>query len=238
MKAFLPLAFAVGLLAVGSGCQDDWQSFFVHDNKRLGEPPGCEIPTEASAAGLLGGLLDTDVSTSYAAYLFVENGMISRADPGLPRAESNGIFVQGAYLYYEPDPACPGSYPSQEVRFSNYIAPGGTATVGIWVIPPSVGQAMAETLAGCANGRLDVTVTIQMFGVTQAGTDMLTQEFDYPISVCAGCLIFCPTGIDLDPVADGCQCDCMNTEVELAEMPCHPGQDDYLDCRLSPECVR
>jgi len=55
MKACLALVLASGLLAFGTGCQADWQGFFIHDNKRLGEAPSCEVPTEASATGLLAG---------------------------------------------------------------------------------------------------------------------------------------------------------------------------------------
>ncbi|MBN1772180.1 MAG: hypothetical protein JXB32_13010 [Deltaproteobacteria bacterium] len=231
MKACLALVLASGLLAFGAGCQDDWQSFFIQDNKRLGEPPGCEIPRESSAAGLVAGLLDLSVSSSYAGYLYVENGLIARADPGLPRAESNGIFVRGAYLYFEPDPACgAGALPDMEIRFSNFILPQGSATIGIYLIPEVLGAGLRTALAGCPDQRAQITVTVQVFGVTQAGTEMETQEFDFPITLCDGCLVYCPTGVDLDTTTPGCQCNC-NSDVEQEDPPCHPGQDDYVDCR-------
>jgi hypothetical protein len=233
MKACLALVLASGLLAFGTGCQADWQGFFIHDNKRLGEAPSCEVPTEASATGLLAGLLDVSVRTSYAGYLFVENGLIARADPGLPRAESNGIFAQGAYLYYEPDPACPGTagIPDMEVRFSNYIAPQGSATIGIYLIPDAVGALLRDAVALCPDGQAQITVTAQIFGITQAGTEMETQEFDFPITLCSGCLVYCPSGVDLDTTTPGCQCDC-NSDIEQDEAPCHIGQDDLVDCRF------
>lgn len=233
MKAHLPLVLAVASLAVGTGCQDDWQGFFIHDNKRLGEAPGCEIPTEAAAAGLLAGLLDLNVRTSYAGYLFIENGLIARADPGLPRAESNGIFVQGAYLYYEPDPACAGTagLADIEVRFSNYIPPQGTATVGIYLIPDALGGLLRDSIASCPNQQAQITVTAQVFGITQGGIEVETQEFDFPITLCAGCLIYCPSGVDLDTTTPGCQCNC-NSDVEQNDPPCHVGQDDLVDCRF------
>jgi hypothetical protein len=184
-------------------------------------------------------VLDASIASGYAAYLYVENGMISRADPGLPRAESNGIFIQGAYLFYEPDPLCPAAFPSMEARFSNYLPPGGGSTIGIWIIPPSIGALMNSAAIGCG-GSMDVTVTVQMFGVTQAGTDMLTQEFDYPVHVCSGCLVACPLGMACAASTGtpwGFTCDCLDTDVEQADMPCHPGQDDLVDCRLVPPCT-
>lgn len=233
MRSCLALVLASGLLALAAGCQDDWQGFFIHDNKRLGEPPGCEIPTEASATGLLAGLLDLQARTSYAGYLFVENGLIPRADPGLPRAESNGIFVQGAYLYYEPDPACAATagLPETEVRFSNYIEPQGSATIGIYLIPDALGARLRDAIDECPDQQAQITVTAQIFGITQAGTEMETQEFDFPITLCSGCLIYCPSGVDLDTTTPGCQCNC-NSDVEQEDPPCNVGQDDLVDCRF------
>jgi hypothetical protein len=231
MNARLPLVLAAALLAVGTGCQDDWQSFFIQDNKLLSD--SCEPPTDSSAPGLIAGRLDIAARTSYAGYLHVQNRLIARADPGLPRAESNGIFVQGAYLTFEGDACLGGFGASQEVRFSNFIEPQGSATIGIWLIPEAVGAAIRSAMEGgaCAGNQAEITVTVQIFGVTQGGIDMETQEFSYPITVCYGCLGYCPPGVDLDPAAAGCQCDC-NSETEQEDEPCHIGQDGLVDCRF------
>ncbi len=237
MKASLSLPLAVGLLAVGAGCMDNWQSFFVRDNKRLGEAPGCEIPTDPNATGLLGGVLDVSIAYGYAAFLFTENALIARADPGRGIAESNGIFVRGAYLNFEPDPLCPAAMPAVETRFSNFIDPQGSATIGIWIVPEAIGQAIAGAVAGC--GRMNIVVTVEMFGQTQAGIDVITQPFDYPITVCNGCLAYCPIGMACPPPTPyaGTDCDCGDTTIETGELPCHPGQDDPIDCRLIPPCT-
>jgi hypothetical protein len=227
MKASLSLPLAVGLLAFGAGCIDNWQSFFVRDNKRLGEPPGCEMPTDPNATSLLGGVLDVSIRYSYAAYLFTENGLIARADPGRAIAESNGIFVHGAYLNYEPDPLCPAAMPAIETRFSNFIDPGGSATIGVGIVPDAIGQAIAGTVATCPGGVMNIVVTVEMFGQTQAGIDVITQPFDYPITVCSRCLVGCPVGLSCV-----LGCPCAATDPEVGELPCNAGQDDVLDCRL------
>ena len=239
MKASLSLPLAVGLLAFGAGCIDNWESFFVHDNKRLGEPPGCEIPTDSNATGLVVGLLDVSVRRSYHAYLFTDNGLIAREDPGRPTAESNAIFVHGAYLNYEPDPLCVVAMPPIETRFSNYIAPGGSATIGVEILPDSIGQVIAGAIGGCTDQRMTIIVTVELFGQTQAGIDVLTQPFDYPITVCNGCLVYCPIGMTCPPLTPtpGTDCDCHDTTVDTGELPCMPGQDDPIDCRLVPPCT-
>jgi hypothetical protein len=75
---------------------------------------------------------------------------------------------------------------------------------------------------------------VQLFGITQSGTEVLTQEFDFPITVCNGCLEFCPPGLDLQPAVPGCQCNCAaaGAGVDLDEAPCMIGQDDLIDCRI------
>ncbi|MBI5499007.1 MAG: hypothetical protein HY907_02115 [Deltaproteobacteria bacterium] len=224
MKAFIALGLAFGLLTLGSGCQENWESFFILDNKRLGDPPECTIPTAQTAQGLTGGWMDVSRTHTYVTYLFVENGMIARADQGLPRTESNGIFVEGAYLYYEPDPRCPSAYTDLEARLSVYIDPGGSSTIGLWAIPPTIGELIEADLHRCALETLDVTVTIQFFGTTQAGIEVLTQEFDYPVRVCDGCLLYVPPGTD--------GIDCNDTSPPVEDLPCHPGQDDFIDYRL------
>lgn len=232
MKSCRVFLVALGLLACGTACQENWQSFFVHDNKLLGDPPECTIPTDPGAEGLLGGLLDLSVGTRYVGYLFVENGLIPRKCPGTPRAESNGIFVQGAYLYFEPDPACPETrdLPDMETRFSSLIEPQGHAVLGVELVPSPIATRLRGIIDRCPGGVAEIIVNVELFGVTQGGIEMRTQAFAYPVRLCRGCLIFCPTGVDLDPATPGCQCNC-NADVELVPRPCHPGQDFGIDCR-------
>jgi hypothetical protein len=238
MKACFVLAVVATLLGA-AGCQENWQSLYIRDNKMYSDPPECSVSTEESAAAFLAGIVDVEVSNTYLAHLYVENNLMARADYGLPRAESNGVFVHGAYLYYEADPRCPANYTSVENRFSFFIPPGDAAVLGTILIPGSVGNQIVNTLATCpaAGGYLEVIVTVQLFGVTQAGTNVLTQEFDFPVTFCSGCLIYCPVGVDADPYTEGCQCDCYN-EDDVEDMPCLPGQDTLIDCRLAPPCIR
>jgi hypothetical protein len=216
---------------------DNWESFFIHEGKQLGEPPGCEIPTDPNAEGVLGGLLDASVSHGYAVYLFTENAMIQRDDTGLPRIESNGIFVRGAYLNYEPDPTCIIPVSAVETRFSTYIPPRGSSTIGLWALV--INDAIAAAVQGCPNQRMTTVVTIQLFGQTQSGIDVITQPFDFPITICWGCLVRCPVGMTCaaNPLRPwGFECDC-DADLDTAESPCHLGQDFDIDCRLLPPCT-
>jgi hypothetical protein len=109
--------------------------------------------------------------------------------------------------------------------------------MGIEIIPRSVGLLMKQSAVGC-HSTITIIVTIQIFGTTTGGIDVLTQPFDYPVSFCSGCLVYCPPGVDTDTATLGCQCDCNNGAVDTGEIPCLPGQDAPLDCRLRPGCVQ
>ena len=42
MKALLVLGFALVLLGLGSGCEENWQSFYIEHVKALSDPPECD----------------------------------------------------------------------------------------------------------------------------------------------------------------------------------------------------
>ena len=44
MKALFALGFALVLLTLGSGCEDNWQSFYIEEVKALSDPPECVAP--------------------------------------------------------------------------------------------------------------------------------------------------------------------------------------------------
>ncbi len=218
----LPLAFA------GAACQDNWQSFVIERNLKRGDPPECAIPIDREAEGLLGGVLDVDITYSYETCLFVSNGLVKREDYGLPRPESNRILVHGAYIRFEPDPndpAAPLVFPDQDVPFSSSIMPQGSATMCVWTIPWWIGRRLADAVAP---GEVRMIVAIvQFYGVTQGGINVTTQEFPYPVWVCNGCLGRCPD--DTDPLTPACDC----PEDPEGDPPCWPGQDEYFDiCHL------
>ncbi|MDI7268217.1 MAG: hypothetical protein QME96_09515 [Myxococcota bacterium] len=208
----LPLALA------GAACQDNWQSFVIEANLQPGDPPECAIPTDRGAAGYLGGVLDISVRYSYSACLFVSNRLVKREDYGVPRAESNMILVQGAYLRFEPDPndPAPALLPDQDIPFAGSIPPQDNSTMCIPIIPSSIGGLLAPD-------RMFVAV-VQFYGVTLGGIDVLTQEFRYPVWTCAGCLAGCPN--DTNPLTPACECPTGNPE---GDPPCRPGQDEWFD---------
>lgn len=224
----VPLA-AFALALAGAACQENWQSLFIRDNKKLGDPPACDIPTDAEAEGLLGGVMDVGQTWGYVAYLYTENNLMKREDYGLPRAESNGIFVQGAYLEFEPDPRVDSSYDPWEITFSNYIPPEGTSTMGVWIVPWAVGRQFERDMVSHTLSELNIVVRIQLFGVTQGGTEVFSQWFRYPITVCRGCVGVCPYGLD---ASLACRCP---TPPPEGDFPCHPGQDDQFDVCIPPE---
>jgi len=227
MKTRMTAAIAVLLAVAGSACQDNWQSFFINDNKIPGDPPSCTIPSDETAEGLWGGVMDITMSYSYHSYLFVSNALMSREDYGLPRAESNGIFVQGIYLWFEPDPEVRQDYQPVEYRLTAFVGAQGTGTIGTPLIPYERGVEMADAMRAASRSSMTVLVTAQFYGITQSGIDVLSQEFRYPIEICDGCLRICPQdAIPTTPLV----CDC--PAGATGDLPCFPGQDFPVDICL------
>jgi hypothetical protein len=180
------------------------------------------------------GILDVSLSWDYQAFLFVSNGMIPREDSTLPVAESNGIFVQAAVVNIEPDPQCPGAVPATEFEWveAAFIEPSSVITLGVTLIPPAVGAAAAGSVSGCPGARADVTVVVQLYGVTQGNIDVATQEFSFPITICENCLVYYPP-----PLSPGDMADCDETSPAITAIPCIIGQDAVVDFRLVEPCI-
>lgn len=246
MKALLALGFALVLLTLGSGCEENWQSFYIEEVKALSDPPDCIAPSVESATYMSRGTLDVFLSRSYDAALYVTNGLIPRNDPTLPVTESNGIFVQAAVVNIEPDPQC-GVIPAVEFEttVAAFIEPSSAVTMGVLMVPASALLAAVPDLdpatglpsptgggvSSCPFGKANITAVVQLFGVTQGNIDVATQQFTFPITVCAGCLLFYPPplGTDLG--------DCEATSPAITAQPCEIGEDRRVDFRLVQPCV-
>jgi hypothetical protein len=234
MKALFALAIALALGTLGAGCQENWQSFYIQEVKALNDPPECIAPAVESAPYMSSGTLDVSLRNTYQAFLFVNNGLISREDPTLPVAESNGIFVQAAVVNIEPDPQCGGAVAATEFEWTEaaFIEPSSVITLGVTLIPPAVGAGAAGAVAGCPDGKAHVTAVVQLFGITQGGIDVATQQFSFPITICSGCLLYYPPPLSPSNVAD-----CESTSPSITESPCLIGQDRAVDFRLVEPCL-
>ena len=70
-------------------------------------------------------------------------------------------------------------------------------------------------------------VRLHLIGRDEVGEEVRSDEFDYPVRVCLGCMVEFPEGSDRGSLAGP---DCCGGWV--SDDACYPGQDAPVDCRL------
>lgn len=73
----------------------------------------------------------------------------------------------------------------------------------------------------------------RFFGKTTGGRDVESDEFEFPVDVCRGCLIaFSPADINPNAAIPNCigPCTAGSSAASTAPIPCVPGQDLPIDC--------
>ena len=75
---------------------------------------------------------------------------------------------------------------------------------------------------------------MRVYGYTLGGDYVESDEFEFPVDICQGCLIrFAPQ--DVDPAFKAPNCAAAQGSTTSLPIPCNPGQDDTIDCS---QCVQ
>src|SRR5262249_49152118 len=107
--------------------------------------------------------------------------------------------------------------------------PGYAPVTAIIIDPQTLGAdgALQTTVSGGGTARL-VTYT-KFFGNTTGGKSIESDEFEFPVDVCKGCLIsFSAT--DINPNFGAPNCLGASGGGSSLPTPCFPGQDFLIDC--------
>ena len=189
---------SVALLVLGVGCApaDADGSIQIVTNQATVEmcPPA---PTQPGNGVLQNGLgfIDTNANFGYVFTPLVVNQ--ASTQNGQFDSSQRRVQLAGANVTIEfQDPgAVPGgivdSLDSSGLlaasrRFTGSIEPDdGVLSVAFELWSPELHATMLGQLG---NARVDLLATVQLFG-TMAGGDVRSQEFDYPITICDGCLV-------------------------------------------------
>lgn len=106
-----------------------------------------------------------------------------------------------------------------EVPVALGIEPGGDGTVAVEVIPTELGNLLRKkilTYPGASSPGIWITVVVQLEGRTQDLWSVHSNEFEFPVKLCYGCLIRPTTNNPNEPPVS-------------ANIPCFPGQDEGVD---------
>jgi hypothetical protein len=217
------VAGAAGLLAIGvvsASCAHDDTTLFVYDvlAAQLVTPPAmCTYTADPTQPYISQGTLDWDIKRSgYDAVVLLGNQLHPQADPNVPRTETSYIQVQGAVVRITD---------SQGHQVANYtrlasatIPPSSGSTPGFGAIGLTIVDSATEAAHVPPVGdKVRLITFAKFFGVTLGGQSVESNEYEFPVDICQGCLLnfSCPAS------------------ASTTSQPCIPGQDDTVCATLS-----
>lgn len=245
IKSLVTVA-ALGVLA--TSCVDNEVTFYVEHMKVQPDAPTCVSSAGDDSAS--SGLIDLAIANSYSGYYYVTNAAMEREAYDSLRAETDGIFVEGAEVYVVDGEGGATIGGSEYYLFNQFIAAETSDIVPAVTVPPAVVEELA-TQYGCRRAwsytgteiyqALEegasqwpppseyygfIYAVVRFVGHTQGGTEVMTQEYSFLIDLCCNCLI------DWNLCNNLCDANC--GDPDDAAM-CHPGvgsgSGSLWDCR-------
>ena len=222
-RSWLVLCAGVAAFAgvVVSACAHNDSSIFIRD---VLAPPqtstggSCVYTADPTQAALFSGALDVGLASTYTAVVLVGNRFQSTTDPTVGHTETNRVNIQGAVVRRVTleDGGTPlNSYTTltpleRWTRFKG--RPHHTSSVSVVAVDPtsaaqkaSVGLTPFTLANGLSGSTARIVSYIKVFGRTLGGLSVESNEFEFPITVCVGCLVSYPAGTD-NPLYSSANC--------------------------------
>ena len=220
-----------GTLALTPSCADNNSSLFV-----LGviatDASACVAKNDTASPMLAAGTLDTAFATSYTAFVLVGNQLTQRGSREQLRTETSRISLRGAEVTLTTlDGKELGRYSTVGTGFID-ASQGDSpayAAMAVNVIPPFLGMMLKDELGPKQPAKV-VLAKIRVFGDTLGNTSVTSSELDFPINVCAGCLVKYDTPDPMSPDAYRCPAAASSAMTTTAAAPCAFGQDKTFSC--------
>jgi hypothetical protein len=229
-KSLLPaFLLMLGSLPLIPSCADNNSSLFIVGVIGL-DPSTCVAKPDNTAVMLAGGVMDVIFTQSYTAFLLVGNQLTQRGSREQLRTETSRIALRGAEVTLTTlDGKTLGNYSTVGNGFVN-AASGDVpsyAAMSVNIIPSALGTTDAVLSAGT------VLAKIRVFGDTLGNAPVTSSQLDFPIRVCAGCLVTYPSDARDPSVPAGgdykCTTAASTTTTDEAQ-PCVVGQDQTFPC--------
>ena len=225
-------ALSLGM-AVTSACAHDDSSMFVYDvlaPQLVSSGAVCFFTADPTQAFISSGTLDVALTDSYNAEYLVANQLVQQGNSNQFMTETSRINVQGAIVRIT------DASGNQIKTYSRLTA--GTIQPSIGTTPgyapfnvTTIDHDTATGLVGQTMGGAVVRLVtyVRFYGHTLGGQYVESNEFEFPVDVCYGCLVSV-TAADLLGMT-------MNSQTQ--PLPCFPGQDFTIDCSqcTAPVCA-
>jgi hypothetical protein len=195
----------------------------------------CSFTSDPKQPSISSGFLDVAFRNQYDAAFLLGNQMVSESNSQQLQTETSIITVQGAVVRVTDAAGAQLSTFTRLASTTIYPSSGttpGYAPIEVTIIDSSSTTGNPNVMSTVAGGGFARLVTyVKFFGNTLGGKSVESDEFEFPVDVCLGCLISFPASdvnASLLPVLN-----CGNgatSTTSTAPIPCVAGQDSQIEC--------
>jgi len=233
------LSAAVLAATAGStapGCAHNDASMFVHGVLFPPTPSAgvCTYTFAPTSPQLSSGTVDFILTDGYAPEFLVGSTLIPQGNSATPDSETARIEIQGAIVQVVDPAENNATIEYNTVLTSGFIDPASGSTPSYGGVQLSIMNAVAVAHFAPpvvappfppAPAKIAI-VYVTFFGQTLGGQNLQSNQFQFPVNVCSGCLVTFPAG-----AAAGY---CKAASTTATAIPCEVGQDQSSDCTLCP----
>jgi hypothetical protein len=239
------LSLAAGGAWAFSACVHNDSTIFIRDvlapQTASSSTMVCSYTADPTQPTISSGVVDIALRATYDAEFLIGNQMVAQVNGSQLQTETSIVTIQGAIVRVTSGTQQLSTY----TRLASASIPplsGNTAGYGavgpVTIIDePSLSSAGAFLTSQGAGAVTRLVSHVRFFGVTLGGQSVESNEFEFPVDVCIGCLIaFTNNPLYATPNCVGTAAGSGSTQ---AVVPCQPGQDLAVDCnacQANPAC--
>jgi len=219
----------LGLLALGaalasSSCVDNDSSFFIYGVMDITSSQ-CIAKPDSTASLIPEGTLDTAVADGYQAAILVGSHLTQRGSREKLRTETSRLSITGAHITLY---GTQGAVIEFDTPATGLVNPASGTDPGLAAVFARLVRYDDMDKLG-PDGQM--IARIKILGTTLGGQEIESAVFDYPITLCTGCLVVYPSeALDPNPPY---LCDRVSdTPTTSDQKICFFGQDTYFPCTL------
>ena len=228
------LAGAAAMIA--AACTHDDTTVFVHHviaPQLVAAGQQCTYTSDPTQPIIENGVLDLGFLNVYTAVFLVGNQLVPQGNPSAPATETSYVNLQGGVVRITDTKGTQIETYTQLLGVTIPPSVGttpGYAPVGLEIVDENVTKMYAAMVDTGSVVRV-ITYT-RFFGKTLGGQSVESNEFEYPVDICYGCLVSFPLGVS-SPSPAFPQPNCVNAgsaSSNSSSVPCTPGQDFTTPC--------
>lgn len=201
----------------------------LNDQVPITSGGGCTIPVDEgvySGEGKLDlSIVRGDFSTAYLVFPLIENNLPAAAGNGIDpnQIQLSGFNVDIGTIGVVPDSVSTVLQGSSQLHYQTpwsggIDSGGGKISAIVDAFPVALAQQLLASGGFGAQPSVVFNLKIQAVGTTNSGRSLQSDPFNYPVEVCAGCL-----------VAHLAPCPYIAAPANLGN-GCNPAQDEPVDC--------